>query len=131
MNRFRITVSVVLLLAAAGAARADPIAYPCDSVVLTGRAVNETFTPMPDPSDILGHGRIDFDVNVQRVIYGRESRKIVPARFIAHTRLNRYVNFVFVLRAAPDGRYDMIDGQVLAAGQTQAQLAPHCTMPER
>lgn len=112
-------------------ALADPITYACDSVVLIGRVAHQSFTHISDPNDIVGHGRIDFDVNVHRVIRGRESRETIPARAIAHTYARENVDFLFVLKVAADGRYDVISGQVRSPGEAQPQLAPDCTVSER
>ena len=107
----------------------QPISYACDDVIVVGRVAHQQFTPISD-GYILGHGRIDFDLNVQRVVYGRESRETVPARVVAHTYARENVDFMFVLKPGADDRYDEITGSVITQGQAQPQLAPHCTTPD-
>jgi len=120
----------MLLSAMAEGARADQIEYECGSLVVIGRMTDQNFTHLPNPDDIIGHGRIDFDLKVHQVLRGKETRKTIPARSVAHSYARESIDFLFVLKPAADGRYDVVSGRVLAPGQAQPRLALHCTKPE-
>ena len=130
-NIRRWVATAILLLGTTGIAQAEPVEYPCDSVVLIGRIAHQNFTRLADSNDILGHGQIDFDVRIRSLLYGQENRMIVPVRVIAHTYARESVDFLFVLKRASDGRYDVVDGRVIEEGQAKPQLAAHCNKEDR
>jgi hypothetical protein len=115
----------ILLLIAAGAAGftsqsdiASPVRYGCDDLVVIGRMNNVSFTPIPDENDLLGHGRVQFDVLVDRRLRGSDKRRRVRVSTVAHVGMNEDHEFLLVL--SPDSRsqaYELEDIRVW-------QLAP-------
>jgi hypothetical protein len=117
---------------------ASPVRYGCDDLVVIGRMKNVSFTPTPDKNDLLGHGKVEFDVLVDQRLRGLDTRRRVRVSTIAHVGMNEDHEFVLVL--SPDVRgdgYHLEDVRVwqLAPGdyppwiREQAgrpTLAPHC-----
>jgi len=137
-------MALLLLIAAVAAGFTSqkdvpsPVHYGCDDLVVIGRMKNVSFAPIPDENDLLGHGRVQFDVLVDQLLRGRDKRRRVPVSTIAHVGMNEDHEFLLVL--SPDKRgndYELKEVRVwqLAPGdyprwvREQARrptLAPRC-----
>ncbi|MGN6154556.1 MAG: hypothetical protein ACTHN4_02335 [Sphingomicrobium sp.] len=99
---------------------------------------NVSFTPIPDKNDLLGHGRVEFEVLVDQRLRGIDTRTRIPVSIIAHVGMNERHEFLLVLSPTRHGGgYELEDIRVwqLAPGdypQTMREqirrptLAPHC-----
>lgn len=117
---------------------APPVRYGCDDLVVIGRMKNVSFTPIPNKNDLLGHGRVQFDVLVRQRLRGTDTRMRVPVSAIAHAGMNEEHEFLLVL--SPISRGDGYELEEVRVWQRapgdypqwvleQARrptLAPHC-----
>lgn len=103
-------MALLLLIATAAAGftapsvAAPPVHYGCGDLVVIGRMKNVSFTPIPDKNDLLGHGRVEFDVLVDKRLRGSDTRTRVSVSTIAHVGMNEKHEFLLVL--SPNGHGD-------------------------
>lgn len=101
--------ALALFLAGASPVNASdedgPVTYGCDEVVVLGRVKTIAYTDLAQEGDLLGHGRYDMRVSIKRVLRGKETRRVVPAKAYAHGQMRENVDFRLVLTPASDGGY--------------------------
>ena len=100
------------------------LAYSCGDLVLIGRIRDQTFTPIEDARDLIGHGRIDMVIDVKRTLRGKSSKPSLLAAATAHTFVREDRDFLFVVRSASDGRYQV---RQLWPSERLPRLAERCS----
>lgn len=106
-------------------AQDDIVSYACSDVVIIGHVRYQTFTPISDAGDLVGHGHIDMTIDVKRKLAGDIAATTIPASGIAHTFIREDRDFLLVLRPAPEGRYALQQGRILESGD-EPSLAKDC-----
>jgi hypothetical protein len=86
--------------------RGHQLSYGCDDVVVVGRVTTVGRSDISDQAPLPGwRSRWQLQVDIKRVIRGRERRSTVPATFVAHGQLLHDVDFLAVLSPARRGGY--------------------------
>ncbi|MGF7170745.1 hypothetical protein FHS91_002431 [Sphingobium xanthum] len=101
----------------------DILPYACDDVVVIGRIKSRTYRPIEDPDDILGHGWIDADIIVRRVVKGSKLPFRLPVKYIAHVNIRSDRDFMFVLTGDRKEGFEIQIAQLMDA---RPRLAATC-----
>lgn len=91
------------------------LSYGCDEVVVIGRLSNQTASEaVPIEGDVIGHGWMEADLLVGRIVHGRRLPEILPVRYFAHTFMRGDRNFMFVLKKTSKD-YEVTAAQLMSA----------------
>jgi hypothetical protein len=102
--------SLLILNAAATAKHLVARTSQCPYVVLIGQA--KMVGLIPRVGDAIGFaGDWIEDVKIDRVLYGKEKRKLVRVIANGHTRLTELPGLLMVLSPNDDGTYDFMGGR--------------------
>ena len=99
------------------------LTFGCSDRVVVGRVKNGDFHPVIDPDDFLGHGWIDAELKVKRVVKGTKIGPKLQVRYFAHTYMRDDRDFMFVLTSQPDGKLLIRKGQLMSM---HPRLAGQC-----
>lgn len=104
----------------------SPFPYGCDDLVAVGRVVTTTETSIAEGGDLSNwHSRRQLRVRIKRVLYGSETRRVVPARAISHARIRDDRDFLVVLSPV-DAEYE-VQTAVLWSEKPRPVLAQTCS----
>ena len=121
--RLILPVCLLLLVGCASVEQTQPLEYGCSDLVVVGRLRTLSSTSTNDPSDILGHSMWDSEIDIDRVIRGKERRRTVRASGFSHAQVRDDVDLVIVLATTADGgRYS-----VRTLNVWPTSLASRCT----
>jgi hypothetical protein len=98
---------IIGLLAMTTLATFTVAASPASSedLVVIGRLKNLNYEHIEDEDDWLGHGWITAELSVKRVVRGKEKRRLLRVRYLAHTYLREDKSFRFRLKRAESVDY--------------------------
>ena len=121
--RLILPVYLLLLVGCASVEPTEPLEFGCGDLVVVGRLRTLSSTLLDDPSDILGHSMWDSEIDIDRVIRGKERRRTVRASGLSHAQVRDDVDLVIVLATTADaGRYS-----VRTLNVWPTSLASRCT----
>lgn len=115
--------SFLLLVAALTplCARAQPatiedrtLSYGCDDIIVVGRIRNGDYAPVHDDEDIIGHGWIDAQIKVKRLVRGTKQPSSLPIRYFAHIHIRDDRDFMFVLSGNSTAGFEIRQAQLMS-----------------
>jgi len=117
-------LSASACMTGAGSDDADRILpYVCGDVVVRGRIQNGAYRPLETEGDLIGHGSVDAVIIVDKQIKGPPALHRLAVIYTAHVMLRDDTDYLFVLKPAPNGRYELRTAQVM---ELHPRLASRC-----
>ena len=74
--------------------------------------------------DLLGHGWASATLKIRKRVHGASGASVIPVRYFEHSYLREDRDFLFVLRSADDGTYEVVGKKLMSA---RPRLAASCT----
>ncbi|MDB5439938.1 MAG: hypothetical protein JWM33_2365 [Caulobacteraceae bacterium] len=98
--------------------------YGCDDLVVAGRIRNEgDYQSAAIPNDPIGHGWMNAEIVVARVLKGKDVPGRLSVRYLGHTFFREDVDLMFVIHRGQDGANEVEATQVVSM---LPRLAAHC-----
>ena len=121
----------ILLIAGLTAAPGAPgqvqdrtLAYRCGDFAVVGRLKNGGWEHVEIADDLLGHGWASATLKIRKRVHGTLRASVIPVRYFEHSYLREDRDFLFVLRSADDGTYEVVAKRLMSA---RPRLAASCT----
>jgi hypothetical protein len=126
-------ILALALLAIGGCATVDDgdratLEYDCSDLVVVGRVDNLSYTPIDDPNDPLGHGVVEMDISIRRVIRGSPPKRMLRATAVAHATMVESKDFVLVLKPKQDGSFELQEANLASLRPRLISMA-ECSRP--
>lgn len=124
---FAAGASLGLLVSPVAIAReVDTLEFRCTDLVIVGRFKTVSYTDQSTDDDLLGHGRFEYRVNLRRILYGAEKRKVVAASGVSHVSFVNGRDFLLVLSPIEQGGY-AVQRAALWRSRDRPRIAAECT----
>ncbi len=124
----KIAKSSLLILIVTGCTSAPfppelPVAHVCDELAIIGRIVNGDYHPVEDPNYLLGHGWVDAEIVVNKIVEGSWVGGNIPIRYFAHAMMREDKDFLFALSPTESGVYEIDSAHLMSENPV---LDSHC-----